>query len=160
MEDTTVPLLGQTADPDMKWAFEAVSQTTPTTTSTTKPTNPSTTTTNTTTSPSYMPSNPLLASIFQREMNHALSLKIMFTTTLEGDDEENEDLLRLETLDVEGRPMKARYSFHGTDDDEVDVDKNEPLIAIGRNPHWVLVHVDRTKKIGLVPATYVVFTDT
>jgi len=54
-----------------------------------------------------------------------------------------------------GKRLRTRYSFHGTEGDEVDVDAGEALTAIDRNEHWTVVRVDMTGRVGLIPNAYV-----
>ena len=54
-----------------------------------------------------------------------------------------------------GRRLRTRFSFHGTEADEVDVPAGEVLTAIDGNELWTVVRVDLTGQVGVIPNTYV-----
>jgi hypothetical protein len=56
---------------------------------------------------------------------------------------------------VIGMRLRSRYSFHGTESDELDVPPGRALTAIGRNADWWIAQDDLTQKIGVIPRTYV-----
>ena len=56
---------------------------------------------------------------------------------------------------VAGKRLRTRYSFHGTERDEVDVPAGASLTAVDRNDHWTVVRVDETGAVGLIPNAYV-----
>jgi len=59
---------------------------------------------------------------------------------------------------VAGKLLRSRFSFHGTENDEIDVAAGEAMTAIERNADWYLVKLEGANKVGLIPATYVVDT--
>ena len=110
------------------------------------------------------------SAIFMKEFNNALRLRHDDDAGAEyeqagmgdGMGEEGGPELDVDELDelrsdgVEGRRLRANWSFHGTDTDEVDVRKGAEMTAMGRNSQWYLVSTDKGE-LGLIPVSYCSF---
>ena len=59
---------------------------------------------------------------------------------------------------ITGTRLRAKYSFHGEEEDEVDVPAGAALTAIELSAEgdWYVVKVDETGAIGCIPASYTV----
>lgn len=104
------------------------------------------------------------SAVFLKEFSDALRLKRARST--DGGEEDGEEAYddggdpdALWTVGVEGKAFRARWSFHGTDSDEVDIPKGAVLAGIARNADWYLVRVEDDDSVGLVPVAYVVEVD-
>lgn len=62
---------------------------------------------------------------------------------------------KIEESAVKGMVLRTRYSFHGTEQDELDVPAGTSLTAIERNDNWYVCKDERTGKYGLIPSSYV-----
>ena len=56
---------------------------------------------------------------------------------------------------VAGLQLRTRYSFHGTEDDELDVPAGAALVAVDKNDNWYVCEDEVTGRFGLIPASYV-----
>ena len=55
-----------------------------------------------------------------------------------------------------GTYLRTRFSFHGVDEDELDVAAGVSLLAIERNDDWWVCQDETSGKFGLIPAAYVI----
>ena len=56
---------------------------------------------------------------------------------------------------VTGKRFRTRYSFHGDEEDELDVPAGADLTAIDRNEAWLVARDESTGNIGVIPLSYV-----
>ena len=54
-----------------------------------------------------------------------------------------------------GKKFRTRYSFHGDEEDELDVPAGADLTAIDRNEAWLVARDETTGNIGVIPLSYV-----
>jgi len=60
-----------------------------------------------------------------------------------------------DTVDVHGLYVRTRFSFHGTEADELDVQAGVTLKAVEKNDNWYVCQDERTGSYGLIPINYV-----
>ena len=56
---------------------------------------------------------------------------------------------------VTGKRFRTRYSFHGDEDDELDVPAGADLTGIEKNEAWLVARDENTGNIGVIPLSYV-----
>ena len=60
----------------------------------------------------------------------------------------------VQSSEIEGRILKAKYSFHGVETDELNVASGETLTAIDKTNDWYICK-DSKGQVGLIPASYI-----
>jgi hypothetical protein len=56
---------------------------------------------------------------------------------------------------VHGAILRTRFSFHGVEEDELNVPAGTALVAIEKNDYWYLCQDEHTGRFGLIPISYV-----